>query len=92
MARAPDRRADRADRPFQSRHDALGARRHFTPGPLPLRDFLPRLQAFTRLVPVRVWRRGGWQVVWIVIRSLDLVHVASNRGRIKDGVPQERQS
>lgn len=86
MARAPDRRADRADRPFPSPRDMPDGRQRCMPGPLPLRDFLPRLQTLTRLVPVRVWRRGGWQVAWIVIRSLELVHVANNRGRIKRSV------
>jgi hypothetical protein len=78
MTRA-DRFADRADRPFPPRWDAAEGRQHAMPGPLPLQAFLPRLQTFTRLIPVRVWRRGGWQVVWVVIRSVELVHVAGTR-------------
>ena len=92
MVRAPDRRKDGADRIFPSRRNTLDRRGHVVPCPLPLRDFLPRLQTFTRLVPVRVWGRGGWRVVWIVIRSLELEQVANDRGRIKRGVARERQS
>lgn len=50
-------------------------------GPRPIGDFLPRLQTRVRWIPVRVWRDGSWQVAWIVIRSLELVQVASNRAR-----------
>ena len=90
MARAADRRTDRADRPLPSQRDTLDGQQDVIAGPLPLRDFLPRLEMFTRLIPVRVWWRGGWRVVWVVIRSLELVQVANFRGRIKRDVAQER--
>jgi hypothetical protein len=81
MTRAADRNAGRADRPFLPPwHMGEGPQRRM-PGPLPLQDFLPRLQRFTRLIPVRVWRHGSWQVIWVVIRSVELVHVADTRAR-----------
>ena len=91
MARA-DRSADRAGRPITSQWDMRDWRQHLTPGPLPLRDFLPRLRTFTRLIPVRVWRQGGWQVIWVVIRSVELVHVASNRTRNTRHLARRRQA
>lgn len=79
MARAADRGPAVAGQPIQSAWIAGELRPTRAAGPQPIGDFLPRLQTHVRWIPVRIWRDGAWQVAWIVIRSLELVHVASNR-------------
>ncbi len=81
MAHADDRGPDALDHPVWSTWPAGEARPIRAAGPLPIGDFLPRLQSTVRWIRVRVWRDGRWQVAWIVIRSIELVHVTSNRVR-----------
>jgi hypothetical protein len=79
MASAAERRERAAGHPIGSAHGTDASSLVCGAGPQPIGDFLPRLQTHVRWIPVRVWRDGTWQVAWIVIRSLELVHVASNR-------------
>lgn len=81
MARASDRRMAAAATPTD-RSSWVAREGLIVPvGPQPIGDFLPRLQSTVRWIPVRVWRNGCWQVAWIVIQSVELVHVARRRAR-----------
>jgi len=79
MARAAEHRQRTAGHPIGSEHSTDAPSLVRCVGPQPIGDFLPRLQARVHWIPVRVWRGGTWQVAWIVLRSLELVHVSSNR-------------
>lgn len=79
MARATEHRQRAAGHPIGSEHSTDASSLNRSVGPQPIGDFLPRLQTHVRWIPVRIWRDGMWQVAWVVIRSLELVHVASNR-------------
>jgi hypothetical protein len=79
MARAAEHRQRAAGHPTGSEHSTCAPSLVRRSGPQPIGDFLPRLQTHVCWIPVRVWRDGTWQVAWIVIRSLELVYVASNR-------------
>ncbi len=80
MMRAAEHRQRAAGRTIGSEHTDASSRARNV-GPQPIGDFLPRLQTHVRWIPVRIWRDGTWQVAWVVIRSLELVHVASNRSQ-----------
>jgi hypothetical protein len=79
MASAAERRQRSAGYPIRSERGTNAPSLVCGAGPQPIADFLPRLQTHVRWIPVRVWRDGTWQAAWIVIRSLELVHVSSNR-------------
>jgi len=79
MARAPEHRQRTAGHPIGSEPSTDAQSFVRCVGLQPIGDFLPRLQTHVRWIPVRIWRDGTWQVAWIVIRSLELVHVANNR-------------
>ncbi len=79
MARAVEHRERAASNSVGSEHSTRASSVLRGAGPKQIGDFLPRLQTHMRWIPVRIWRDGTWQVVWVVIRSLELVHVASKR-------------
>jgi len=79
MARAAEHRQRSAGHPAGSGHRMDASALVRGTGPQPIGEFLPPLQTHVRWILVCTWRDGTWQVGWVDIRSLELVHVARNR-------------